>query len=437
MSGSRVMRFQVTSKWWGALVAMAGLLAPAAADAQQANRLGFNIGEKSKLHLNLDLATMWDSNSLRLDDTDGADDYRLVVRPSLEVEVPGTQATLRLGLGATVSHYLGTGAASSDETLVGADGDIYLRLGSLKGPISFTLENSPMLTPTVLPGVGTIAADERLFPAFSDIGRAFITGRPGGGALEIDLGYENQFLIYNRDQGYQAPDDTFQHSAFIEGRLKFLPKTAVLLYGDFGWFDPSTPSGQPQTTLASNPYSVLLGFRGQITRTLSAEIRAGYGETLVWIDERFGSLAETNQQTVIGLASVTWEPIRTAKVSLAYERSVQPITALSSFISDAIRLRTSWAIDRLVLGLYSELQFRDFGTTPPDTAEATGAAREPFSTLVLGGARADYYFNDWLVGGLNYRLMIQDSNDESRAGALPQLGGFTRHQAIINLGVHY
>ena len=408
----------------------------------QVNTLGFRVGEKSKLHTNLDIATAFDSNSLRrediegtpTDETEGVEDVRLLIRPSIELEVPGRSFEFKFGLGASITQFLGTGSSARDETLFGFDSAINLRVGSKESTVAFYLQNNPVLTPTVLPGLGTIGADERLFPAFTDTGRAYLTVRPGGGALEFDVGYANQFIIYTRDDP-GSPDDGFTNTAFVEGRWKFLPKTAALIYADFSSFDPANPSRDTATTLDSNPISVMLGLRGKVTRTLSAELRAGYGETLVWErgGSRFSSVDDANQRTVVGLASLTWQVMQTAQVYLAYQRSVLPTVVLSSMITDAIRLRGNWSIDRLVLGAYGEVQFRDFGTQTEDpTAES-----EPFATLVFGGARADYYFFDWLMGGLNYRVMLQSSNDEDRAFATPVLGGFDRHQVFAQVGFRY
>jgi hypothetical protein len=238
----------------------------------------------------------------------------------------------------------------------------------------------------------------------------------------------------------------------LESRLEFLPKTALIFYADFGIFDPANPvEGRGVSTLGSNPFSVLVGLIGQVTRTLSAEVRAGYGETLVWNRtpdgelQRFEETARTNQRTVIGLASLTWRFLRTANLSLTYQRSIQPTVALSSLIADAVRFRVNWGIDRLVLGAYAEGQLREFGfqvdTTDPGEEPTQDVEREPFAVLAFGGVKAEYYFLDWLVGGLNYRIMYQSSNDEDRqtpgGTVLPALGEFTRHQVFALVSARY
>ena len=421
----------------------------------QVEGLGFKVGNKSRLHTNLDISASFDSNSNRASDRpetaanelDGVEDVRLLVRPSISLEVPGQSVRFQFGLGTTISQYMGAGGARPADTEFGLDGKISLRLGSKQSTFAFVFENAPILTPTVLPELGTIGADERLFSAFSDMGRLYFTLRPGGGALEFDVGYKNQFVIYTRSNDGDelangSPDDTFLHTGFLEARLRFLPKTAALLYAEFGALDAFNPDdGRRVTTLESNPFNVALGLKGQVTRSISAELRVGYGETLVWdnMSGRFGQTSPANQRTVIGLASATWQTTRTSQLSLAYQRNVQPTVALSSFISDALRFRSTWNIDRLILGAYIEGQLRDFGAQEDAESVVPGETpnREPSAVLVLGGLRADYYFLTWLYGSLNYRVIIQMSNDEDRSLALPQLGDFERHQVFATAGIRY
>ncbi len=422
--------------------ALSWSLAPSAADAQP-TKLGFKVGEKSKLNTSLVVATAFDSNSLRRgtnpitgdDDAQGQEDVRLFVRPGLALDVPGTNASFQLGLGATISQFFGAGDTARSDTLFGLDSRLRLRLGNNKGLITFTLENDPMLTPTVLPEAGTIGADERLFPAFTNQGRAFFTLRPGGGALEFDVGHKNQYIVFTGGEATDQLDDGFYNIAFLEARWKFLPKTALALYGDFGAFDPSR-TGAQAPTLESNPYTIQLGLIGQITRTVATELRAGYAETLVWSPGggRFSELDPGNQRTVVGLASVSWQAMRTLNLSLTYHRSLQPVILLSSFIGDAVRGKVSWGIDRLVLNLHAEYQMRTFGTQRPG---AESQINDPVAHLGFGGASADYYFTDWLVGGLAYRSMIQGSNDGDRTGALFLLGDFDRQQVFARVGVEY
>ncbi|MBX2812205.1 MAG: hypothetical protein KTR25_10360 [Myxococcales bacterium] len=408
-------------------------------------RLGFRVGAKSKLHLNLDLSAAMDSNPERLNDSDsqGAEDFRLVIRPSFKLDAPGRSYRLRLGAGLTVSQFFSPAAGTLESigTKPGADARLYFRLGTGRSAVTLTVENTPILTPTVLPDLGTISADEALFETFADTGKLYLTLRPGGGALEFDVGYENAFTVFLRSmEGRSAPDDGFLHKGFFEGRLKFLPKTAALVYIDFGAFDAYNPSG-PVTTLGSNPISLLVGVEGQITRTIATELRVGYAENLVWSGQRFGETAPQNQRTVVGLASAVWQITRVAQISLGYQRTLQPTVALSSFIADALRFRALWRIERLELGVYAEVQHRDFGTQAPDAelvAQNPGIAEnEPSATLAFGGLRADYYFYNWLIGGLNYRLLHQGSNDPERGNSLPELGAFSRHQVFATVGVRY
>lgn len=428
---------------WLGLAGALLLGAPVAEAQQNKSRTGFRIGEKSKLHLGIDLASSYDTNSRRRPDAEAANsqDVRLLVRPSFEIDVPGTSAAFRIGAGTTFTRFLGVESNADGESLFGFHGDLYLRLGSRKAPVMLTVENTPILTPTVMPDAATISTDERLFRAFTDSGKAFVTLRPGGGALEFDLGYANSYILYIRTEE-TAPDDGFSHVGFLEARWKFLPKTAMLFKADFGWFEPANPNGN-LSTKPSNPFNATVGIIGQITRTISAELRAGYGETLTWnTEERFSETHPgLNQRDLIGTAAVTWQILKTAKWTLAYQRALQPIVALSSMRSDSIRTRLNWGIGQLVLEGYFEYQFRHFGRAETaDPADADGLQDQATEgSLMFGGARADYYFTDWLTGGLSYRVMVQDDFNDTvvNSNDAPQLGDFDRHQAWVTVGVHY
>ena len=264
--------------------------------------------------------------------------------------------------------------------------------------------------------------------------------KPGGGALTFDVGYKNNSTIYLRgDKFPDALDDTFEHAAFFEAKWKFLPKTALSLYTDFGFFSVANPEVEP-STLEGNPFHVTFGLVGQVTRKISAELRVGYGETLTWEKGReFSRLDTRNQRALVGIASATWEINRKSSLSLAYQRDVMPTGALSSFTSDAVRLRGHMQIQRLTLGAYAEAQFREFGN------QFQGAGGAPSATVLIGGARADYYFLDYLSGGINYRVSSQTSNDADRllpegqgVSALAEsLGEFDRHQLFVNIILRY
>ena len=451
----------VATRAAGLLVAGLALVlgASSPALAQSASRLGFRIGDKSKLHLGLNVASAFDTNPTRLADDESVSDVRLLVRPSFRVDVPGSSGELRLGVGTTLSRFLGTGGRDTGETLFGFDGNVFLRIGSRRSAVMLTVQNTPTLTPTVLPELGSIASDERQFPAFSDQGEIALTLRPGGGALEFDVGYRNQFLIFTEAGGAQPLDDSYSNVGFLAARLRFLPKTAVLLEMDFGAFDVDLVDDAQQTTFESNPYNIMVGLTGQITRTLEAEVRVGFGETLTWcpqgeqIDADGDGTAEVtcdgrfdqvdpglNQRDIIGNVALRWKFLKTAQLSAAYTRSLNGTVLLSSVRNDTFRLTANWNIGRLVLGAYGEAQLRHFGlqtrqnpATTPDGESPTN----PQATLIIGGARADYYFKDWLVGGLNWRLMDQSSNDEGRPNQRPLLGAFLRQQIFANVGVQY
>ncbi len=439
-----------------AAAAFAGSLMAQEASAQQVKALGFKVGQKSRLHTNLDLMTIFDSNPKRRDpgnvvspgvtEADGQDTWRLIARPNIFLDVPGKTLALTLGAGATINYSLESSGGNDSEGQYGFDVDLGLSLGNSRSKVSFELNNMLMKTPTILTDPGAIGADESLFPAFTNQGIAKLIFRPGGGALSISTGYKNNMLIFDRPQDNgAAPDDGQTHTAFVEARLKFLPKTDVFFWADAGLFIPTInrtgPLDQNVITKKSTPYHLELGLDGQITSRLKAEVRAGFGHNLVWNDDFFSQTYIAEQLTPVGTAMVEYEFGPKIKASLAYQRNVQPIVALNSMIYDAVRLRGEMGIDRLVGSVYVEYQARDFGTAVDGPNQQTG---EPYTDLFMGGARVDYYFFDFLTGGVQGRMMVQKPNDDARQAALgtdaritPELGEFDRFQFMFNVGLKY
>ena len=109
------------------------LLAPQVAHAQLSATTGFPIGEKSRIHTNLEVGVGFDSNRDRFDNVgdpvqgdeaqDGQlSDWRAVIRPGLEIEVPGSTFQLKLRSMLTITQFFGTGTIPSDTTFGGSVG---------------------------------------------------------------------------------------------------------------------------------------------------------------------------------------------------------------------------------------------------------------------------------------------------------------------------
>lgn len=401
--------------------------APSAAWAQQfGTGTGFPLGEKSRVHTGLDMTVMFDSNSNRFDDAnapaDGQrEDWKGIIRPSLGVNVPGTSLELDLLGHVSVMRYFGAGNAQADTTF-GGDLSTKLRLGSKDSIIGFLLENQFVRTPVFLDTPGTVASDERRFQLWHNRGQALFTIRPGGRALEFDIGYG---LLLN---GYDDLPVGTTHRGIFEARWKFFPKTAFVFHADFGYFNPTNQINQ--TTFSSTPLNVYLGAIGQVTSKLNAEVTVGYGDTL--------STEGGNYTTrgPIGNLIVTYMFSEGTNLSLGYRRQIMPVVVVNSYSSDAPFAKfTLGVFGRLRFTLFGEYQFRRYARS----AELPDADRTNVH-VAIGDARAEYWFFEWLNASVGYRLQLQSPTQDLAAVSADQqvfFQDFTRHQVLFNVGLRY
>ncbi|MCB9655223.1 MAG: hypothetical protein H6729_13970 [Deltaproteobacteria bacterium] len=384
----------------------------------QSETLGFPLGEKSRLHTKLDLGVAFDSNPSRLDKSDpGArGDWRGLIRPGLSVAVPGSEFSLELRSGLTINQFFGVNEGA--QTTFGASVGLGLRAGSERSRLAFSVNDSLVRTPMVLDEVGTVAFDERRFKQWSNQGVAKISLRPGGGALEFNLGYTNGMSFYDNLPW------SMSHGALIEARWRFLPKTVAFFTSNFSFF--SSKREVANNTLKSTPYTAEVGLSSAITARMSATVQAGIGDALTWQDGYFSSLADSNSRTMIGGVQLGYAFSQALRASVGYRRQVVPVILLNNYIGDAVDLSGTIAPSmRLQFRLYAKYEHRGYGVGRNVHA-------------LTGDARVDYWFFDFLSGGLGYRLLLQrPSNPSASAQAGYFLESFARQQVFMNVGLRY
>ncbi len=389
-----------------------------AGSAQDETRLGFPIGDKSRIHTNMDLGVAFDSNAARASSATEISDWRGLIRPGVEVEVPGSSVQFQLGAYASINQFFQTGNQTAFDTEVGGDGVLSLRVGGPDSHVAFRVHDTLVRTPAYVPRPGSISSDEQRLLNWFNQGTAAFIFRPGGGAFELELGYTNQ-LNFSDD----LPDSQ-QHGGLLEARWKFLPKTAFVFHTDFSVFDAYNEQGDNRTR-KSSPLNVTVGLVGQVTRRLSANVAVGYGDTLTWDGGIFSTEASDNTRTVVGRAEIKYEFRRNVAVTAGYERRTLPVIQLNNYISDMLMMNAMIGIsDKLTFGALATYEFRSFGLENRDTQ------------ILTGDARFDYWFFDFLSAAINYRVQNQRS-DGNLAANSPFLEEFTRHQLFFNVGLRY
>jgi hypothetical protein len=404
---------------------------------------GFPIGEKSRLHLNLDVGVVYDTNPFRLSPTARYEDVRAQVRPGLEIEVPGSSFEFRLGGKLSIEQLFGVSDLGAAQTFVGGDVGVKMRAGSRTSVLGFELSDNLTRTPTYFDRAGTLTTGEIRFPTLFNVGRAGLVIRPGGGALELRTAYTNTLTFYD-----DLPDGQ-QHGVAFQAKLKFLPRTAAIFDADLSFFSttldgPSAaalgltvPAGSEGILQRAAPYNVSVGLLGQITPRLQTTLRIGFGDALNFQPGEgfFGATDDRSaQRTVIGEARLVYAFTDNFDGSLGYQRQVIPTIILRSFVSDAIQAALNLKLaERLSINGFAQYDFRGFADV-----DARGLAVEGSTQVLTADVRISYQFFDYLTAGVGYQMINQIAGD-AQAGlpSNPFLDEYTRHMVLFNVALRY
>jgi len=418
------------------IVLVAALAIPGTSFAQTfGTGMGFPLGEKSRVHTNLDLGVGFDSNPRRFDSNpairsvEGApadgklSDWRTIIRPSLAVDVPGNSVKLGLDAGLSINHFFGVGTNPA-LTRFGGNVGAELQLGSDNSFLSFKLEDQLVRTAAFLDAPGTVGADEIRFPEWNNRGTARFTLRPGGRALEVDIGYMNELQIYDGTLPRSQ-----RHGGLLEARWKFLPKTALVFHADVSTFNVWNDENTAFQSSDALPLLITLGLVGQVTTKLTGELTLGYEDTLS--ERSFAS-----SRTVVGNAVVTYQFNDTTSFSVGYRRRARPIVVMNSFFSDAPFAQFKVNVGgRLVISGLGQYEFRNYAPV------VDGGDRLAVG-VAIADARVEYWFFQWLSAAVAYRALFQNPSDEAKAvlgdpNFAPYLQDFSRHQALLMVGLRY
>ena len=343
--------------------------------------------------------------------------------------MPGTSISFNSRAQLTVQQTFGTNAAKAADTYFGGSLSLGLTAGGSDSVVGFEVQESLIRTPTFAGqvDVGSIGADEASLVQWYNRGDANLVLRPGGGALEFRLGYGNELRIFDLSSEAQ------KHQAQFEAKLRFLPKTAAVFRADFGFYS-EVGARADDPVYRGNPYNISIGLLGQVTTAISAIARVGFGDTLAYAagEDFFGASNEGSIRSVIANLRLQYTFGNGSNFALGYDRAMKNAIAVGGgYASDAPYAKVEILVgDRFTFGALGRLDFRTFG----GTSDAT-------STVVSADVRADYWFFDFLRGGVAYQL-LSTSGDGNVAGpgstlTLAPLREAVRHQIMLTTGLYY
>lgn len=168
-------------------------------------------------------------------------------------------------------------------------------------------------------------------------GGGAVKWRPGGGLLEWSLGYDLTYVLFEDDafSTFTSVGNNF----VLRGRWLFLPRTALLYAGDYGFID--YPDGG-RVKPPGSPLSSQVGVNGLITNHFGAMVMAGWKTLFFDRDAEFDSF--------VGNAELTWYPlprpdlapdeagVGLSAISVGYRRDARP-----AYIGNYVQLDSGYA----------------------------------------------------------------------------------------------
>ncbi len=404
------MSRRVWSFRWLTVGAALAAVAPA---ARAAGDLGFKIGEAGRLHLTLEFDGLYDSNAFYAQGGAPVGAWLVDVIPGLELKVAGNTASLDLMGNLDVKQYLTEAAKDLSRVFGNASLSASVnREGSVGGELTDTFSHSDQ-TPSLSVAQAVISNHNDL--------KLAVPIRPGGGALDLTLA--GQWVLETFEQYVSATgcDPALnptcipstiadygynQYAGAAEVRWRFLPRTALVLAGDYFQRTPNDRT----VSLPVNGLRVNAGLAGLVTSRVAVTLKGGWGTAFDSPGFNWSTwLANLEAQYV------TQGPLG-AKIGYLHDFRADPGLEYSLYALNRV-----YAEGKMLLA--GKLTLR--ANLSWDAVEyIINSVKSSILTLDLG---ADYELLRWLYVGATYTLTSRTSS--GLAGPVPafdytrQLGG--------------
>jgi hypothetical protein len=232
--------------------------------------------------------------------------YRLRLTPSLSLETLGAQRTADdSDEAAAPGVRFGAGASLTLDKLLAAESNDVVEDGVLlSGRVAGALEVQPERPMGADFTLGyTRISQPYNSPGALTYNRSVIDGggdlrwRPGGGLLQWSLGYGVGVTRYD-EQDFAL--DRATHHLRTRGSWRFLPRTALLYFGDVQFVNRLDPESRLPN---ANPVSTQFGLNGLITERFSILMLGGF-KAIFFDPDAAGNVEEFDD--IIGRAELTW-----------------------------------------------------------------------------------------------------------------------------------
>lgn len=379
---------------------------------------GFKVGE-GRLHPFVELEARVDSAAGMFGDPANPTLNPEIInhfRPGLKLDWPTRTAEVNLSGNLDYVWYTGLlthGSSNASRLEAAANLDAaFNRRGTVEFDVADRFTRSDRTVTPVL-GVGILS----LFNELS----AGVPIHPGGGALEVApkgaWAFESFSAISNLAvPGCQDPSCdpsavqsmNYQNFRFgVDGRWKFLPKTAVLLESDY-----SMRQYEGGTNLPAQLLRARLGVAGLLTGKVAVTAKLGWGH----------DFSSSRAKTLVAHAELSYLPTQTVTAKVGYLRTLEPVPAFGVYRDD----RAYGEVRAIFLG---KLTIHGYAAYDVLSYYGGAARRDSNVTVDVG---PEYQFKPWLVGALGYVLGARGS-----VGSEAATVNFTRNEGYLRVTFIY
>jgi len=261
---------------------------------------------------------------------------------------------------------------------------------------------------------------------------------PGGKVFQHYLSYD--WMLYRHDE--LTDINRMIHDFTLKNYWRFLPKTAVVLSGDYQLvrYDTLGRTAGGFTNANSSPLRVTGGLTGLVTNRLAVRLVGGYGWAFYDAADTFkGLLVNAELQYMFGILA------ENNKLYLGYERNFQDtsIADFASFHRPYAGYEQGFANNRLRLSLKGEAIFRSYVGVPGGTYTVqNGTVTVPANlsdALIRGQAGVDFSIYKWWSISLDYQLSSNLTNDRitTTTPAGDVLREYVRHNVTFGTTIRY
>lgn len=389
--------------WTTTLLTLTAVLLPAVAFGEAGD--GLQTGNLS-VSPSLTGGVAWSSNVFRqsTEERSPISAPSLTISPALSVSsLTPDVVNFTLDGSATWEQYLG-GTFVTAQSGLSADVGAGITFNQ-EGAVSFRLEDRLQRTNEPPWNPATFAYNRTVNRLGATVGL-----HPGGKVFQHFFSYDWSVVLHD-----ELPDLNRQlHDFTLSNHWRFLPRTAVVLVGDYQLIRYNQPTrlGGAFPNVNSNPLRVSAGISGLVTNRLSLRLMGGWGWGFYGDSPSFtGLVVDTQAAYAFGVVA------EKNRMYLGYQRNFQDasIANYAQFHRPYAGYNQTIFNDRLSLSLRAEMMIRDYVGAPSGSFDGPGGQvaidGDLGDLLVSGGVGVGYNIRKWWSVGARYGISANFTDD--------------------------